>query len=961
MKQIPINLKTDNSLLKSLIKINDLINYAKTNNLNTLAIADNTMYGVMEFYNACKKENIKPVIGYEVDLEKYKIVLYAKTYKGYLNLIKISSLENKENLIRKYSEDLICIVPFEYKYKYNDLKNLFDNIYIGYSDLEQKREIQGESIYFKEVLYLEKEDNYYYKYLKAIKDNQIVDEVTNQNDNYFENNSELYNKNNELILDMINVEIKTNKDLLPLFPLSKDKDSSDVLKQLSKEGLKRIFGEKVNKIYIDRLKYELEIINKLNFSNYFLIVADYVNYAKNEGIMVGPGRGSAAGSLVSYCLNITTVDPVKHNLLFERFLNPSRINLPDIDVDFEDNKREKVINYCINKYGEKNVAGIITFGTLASKQVIRDLGKTLKIEDSSINYLAKMLDSRLNLKQNIEKNAKLKKYLMNDLKLKELYKVALKLEGLKKHTSIHAAGIVICNEELDNIVPIVKNKEGLYSTGYSMEFLEELGLLKMDFLGLKNLSIINETIMDLKKDNIDIDLDNLNMQDEKTYEIFKKANTIGIFQFESDGIKKLLKNLKPSNFEELSAAIALYRPGPMDNIDLYIKRKNNEQKTNYFHETLEPILKNTYGIILYQEQIMQIASIIAGYSLSEADILRRAVSKKNFKLLEGEKQKFIKKSIEKGYTQEISQEIFNLILKFASYGFNRSHAIAYATISYQMAYLKANYPQYFIKNLLNSSLGSIDKIKEYLYEAKINHVEVEKPNINLSYEHFILRNNKLVFPISKIKNININFAKEIIEQRNNGKYKDIFDFSRRLNLKMANINSLENLINASVFDDFKANKQTLNQNIDIILNYAEIATESTLKPSLTIYDEYDNNQLLKNEFAALGFYLTSNPIIDAKLKYRNFIEIKDIKKHFNKNVNVLVYVESKKEINTKNDEKMLFINAIDEIDKIDLVLFPKIYKNYINVNCGDVLIVNGEVEKRYDEYQIIVKSMKKVN
>ena len=489
----PLYIKTDNSLLSSLNKIDDLINFAIKNNIKSLAITDDSMYGVLEFYLKCKKNNIKPIIGLEIA----DIVLYAINYQGYQNLIKLSTINSKEKVdlstLMKYSDELVCIVPYYNLENYDNYK-FYKYLYQGYTNLDEKKSLTGKTVYLNEVLYLEESDRSYLKYLYAINKGVSVKEINlNKHDNHLLN-YQLYNNDcNEEIIDLCNVTLPLKQDLLPIYNCPNNLDSYTYLKQLVIKGLKEIFGEKVNKIYLDRLKYELDIINKMGFCNYFLVVWDYVKYAKENGILVGPGRGSAAGSLVSYCLNITTIDPIKYDLLFERFLNPERISMPDIDIDFEYTRREEVLNYCIDKYGIKKVAPIITFGTLGSKQVIRDVGKALNIDSKEIDNFAKALDSRLSLYENYPR---IKNFIKDNIELKKLYKIALKLEGLKRHTSIHAAGVVMSKENLDEIIPLVYH-DNLYITGYSMEYLEDLGLLKMDFLALKNLTLINNILKEI--------------------------------------------------------------------------------------------------------------------------------------------------------------------------------------------------------------------------------------------------------------------------------------------------------------------------------------------------------------------------------------------------------------------------------------------------------------------------------
>ena len=943
----PLYIKTDNSLLSSLIKIDDLINFAIKNNIKSLAITDDSMYGVLEFYLKCKKNNIKPIIGLEIA----DIVLYAINYQGYQNLIKLSTINSKEKVdlstLMKYSDELVCIVPYYNLENYDNYK-FYKYLYQGYTNLDEKKSLTGKAVYLNEVLYLEESDRSYLKYLYAINKGVSVKEINlNKHDNHLLN-YQLYNNDcNEEIIDLCNVTLPLKQDLLPIYSCPDNLDSYTYLKQLVIKGLKEIFGEKVNKIYLDRLKYELDIINKMGFCNYFLVVWDYVRYAKENGILVGPGRGSAAGSLVSYCLNITTIDPIKYDLLFERFLNPERISMPDIDIDFEYTRREEVLNFCIDKYGIKKVAPIITFGTLGSKQVIRDVGKALNIDSKEIDNFAKALDSRLSLYENYPR---IKNSIKDNIELKKLYKIALKLEGLKRHTSIHAAGVVMSKENLDEIIPLVYH-DNLYITGYSMEYLEDLGLLKMDFLALKNLTLINNILKE-----INIKFEDIPLNDEKAIKIFNDVDTIGIFQFESGGMINFLKKFKISNFDDIVAAIALFRPGPMQNIDTYIKRKNGLEKYEII-KPLEPILKSTYGIIIYQEQIMQIAHILANYSLAEADLLRKAMSKKKEDILLKEKDKFINQTIQNGYTKEVATDIYNLILKFASYGFNKAHSVSYALISYKMAYLKSHYYPVFMKHLLSMVIGSEIKTREYINMCK-DKIEVLKPDINISDIDYIIKDNKLIYPLTNIKNVGLIAAKAIVEERKKGKFKDVFDFFARCYGKSINNKIIESLNKACCFLEF-CNQKTIDNNIDILINYSELGglLEDALKPELINYQEYSKQELLSREIEVFGTYLSSHPVTNLKHKIKA-INLKDIVNYYDKNIIALIYIERIKKVKTKSNKEMIFITGSDETNICEFILFPR---EFCDIIIGSIYIVEGKVEKRFDKYQIIINRIKKVD
>lgn len=968
MKYVPLYIKTHNTLLSSMIKIDDLINKAKEYGINALTITDDNMYGCMDFYMECKKNDIKPIIGLCLKIKSYSFVLYAKDENGYKCLLKLSTINSEKEItkedLKKYSNNLICIVPIESGKLYNHLKVIYSDIFIGYKNINERQKYQfNNMVYFNETLYLNKDDKRYLNYLYGIRDGISFENIQiDNNDHYllsyeeFINNYSLDIKNNEYIYDNCNIEIKENNNLIPIYACSNDLDSFSYLKQLCLSSLNKLF-KNIPDEYLNRLNYELDIINKMGFCNYFLIVWDYVKFAKENGILVGPGRGSAAASLVSYLLNITTVDPIKYNLIFERFLNPMRVTMPDIDIDFEYTKREEVVNYCIKKYGLKHVAPIITFGTMAAKQAIRDVGRVMDMSLDIINSICKQIDIQKDLITNYKTNEKLRQLINLSNNNKTLFKVATKLEGIKRHTSIHAAGIVMSSEELDNIIPLDKSHTDYYITGYSMTYLEQLGLLKMDFLALRNLTIINDCLNDI---NNKLNFDNIPCDDKDALKIFYDVNTVGIFQFESKGMMDFLRKFKPITFEDLVVSLALFRPGPMNNIDLYINRRKGIEQVDCFHKDFEEILKPTYGIIVYQEQIMQLANKMAGFSYGEADILRRAISKKNSDLMNNYREKFVNGSINNGYDVSLSNKIYDLILKFASYGFNRAHSVSYAFISYKMAYLKAYYPLYFMKQLLNGSIGSEIKTKDYIYECKKNNIKIIMPNINTSYDTYIINNNALLFPLSSIKGIGISLSKQIILEREKGLFKDIFDFISRIYDKNINKKHIELLIDSGCLDVFGYNKKTLKENLDLIINYSEIGSlldDDALKPEIVKFNEYTKLELMKNELNCYGFYLSNNPITEVKLKHKNIVNLNETSLYFDKYINIVVSVDSIREINTKNGDKMSFIEVSDEIEKIELVIFPKFYKENVNIKIGDILLVYGKVEKRFDKYQIVVSKI----
>lgn len=967
----PLYIKTENSLLNSMIFIDKLIDFAKKNNIKSLTITDNNMYGVMEFYHKCLENEIKPIIGLEVIIENKKIILYCLNYDGYKNLIKIATSQSDNTLnyefLSSHSDNLLCIVPYNSINIYLKLECIFKIIYKGYKNLEERKKLEGTNlIYINEILYLNKIDSIYYKYLVGIRDGVILEKVNYNNLNYLYTLDEIKKmypndlENNYKITDLCNVKLEFHLNLLPVYEFDENISSYEFLRKLSFDGLNKIFGKDIEKKYIDRLNYELDVINKMGFCNYFLVVYDYVNFAKKSGILVGPGRGSAASSLVSYCLNITTIDPIKYDLLFERFLNPERVSMPDIDIDFEYDRREEVIDYCRKKYGIKKTAPIITFGTLGAKQVIRDVARVMDIDLDIVDTLSKLLDSKQNLKENYLKNKKIKDLLNINKDLFNLYKISTKLEGLKRHKTIHAAGVVISNCDLDEVIPLDMHSDNFYITGYSMEYLEEIGLLKMDFLALKNLSIITDVIKQINaSEKVNLSFDNIPLDDEEAIKIFYNGYTLGIFQFESKGMINFIKKLKPNCFDDIVSSIALFRPGPMQNIDTYIRRKHLEEKVDYIHPDLENILSSTYGIIIYQEQIMQIAVKLAGFSLGEADILRKAMSKKKSDILLSKKEDFIYRSISRGYSKEISTKIFDFILKFAEYGFNKAHSVSYAIIAYKMAYLKSHYKEYFMKSLLTYVMGSELKTKDYIYECKLTQTHLLTPDINISENEYLISNHSLRYPLSGIKGIGNSISSIIIEERKKSKYLDIFDFVKRIYGKNINEKILQILNHAGCLKSLGINEKTFDLNIDLIVNYGEIGSlldDDSLKPVLNEVPEYSSKELMKNEFEVFGFYLSKHPVTEYKIKY-NTVNLTDINNYFDKNIEIIVCIDKIKTIQTKSNEEMCFITGSDEIINIDIVLFPKIYEMYKNIKLNDILKINGKVERRFDQYQIVVNKL----
>ncbi len=972
MNYTALQVKTSYSILNSLNDIKKLVSKARDYGYKNLAITDEgNMFGVMEFYLECKKNDIKPIIGIELHILEYVVLLYAKNISGYKNLIKLATIVSDRELqiedLEEYSSDLILVMPYN---GYNEeIYQIYYERFIGYSNIDDRNMIHDKAVFINNVSYLNEEDNEYLDYLVMIGEGKTLGEYAfhEKTGRYLltleevkANSLEEDIINTKYISDNCNLELGYTAGLLPIY--DKNINSQEHLRMLSHKGLLKRLNGNVPDEYMERLEYELRVIQEMGFSDYFLIVYDYVLYAKKNNILVGPGRGSAAGSLVSYTLGITEVDPIKYNLLFERFLNKERVTMPDIDIDFDADRRQEVIDYVTEKYGEKKVVGIITFNTLGAKQAIRDVGRVLNLKSNLIDSVAKMCGS--DLRQSYQDNLQLKKLIANSEDVRKMYQIALHIEGLPRHISVHAAGVVMSNRNIDEIIPLYRNQLGMYVSGYSKDYLEPLGLLKMDFLGISNLTMVSRVIEDIRNDTrLNITFSNIPFQDKKTIELFNKGDTEGIFQFESAGMIKFLKQLKANNFNDIVAAIALYRPGPMDSIPEYIRRKNGRVKIDYIHPDLEDILKETYGIIIYQEQIMQIASVMAGYSLGEADILRRAMSKKKESIMLSEREKFVNNSIKRGYDKEVAVRVYDLILKFANYGFNKSHAVAYSLIAYRMAFLKVHFYQYFMIGLLNNTINNEIKTSGYIAMLRSNKIRVKKPDINLSMNKYIITDGEIICPLSIIHNVGNNITNMILKERERGKFIDFIDFTKRMYSQTVNRKVLESLIMASAFDSFDDNKKTLMNNLDEVLNYVELAQDAGLieipEPMIDKFQEYSKDELIRQEFLLFGFYLSEHPV--SNYKDEHSLSTLDMNRYVDKYMELILEVNNIREVVTKKNDVMAFVRASDEYKQIDLTLFPKIYKENRDIQVHDIVKVSGSVEKRLDNYQLIVTKIVKLS
>lgn len=937
-KLIPLKITTEYSLLKSLIKLPDLISFLNENNIKECAICDENLNGFMDFYLKCKENNMKPIIGLDTVYESMHIYAYAKNYLGYQELLKIDYLKNNMKLSYLENSNLLVIIPFKSIDIYEKLKYK-DNVYIGFcNDIEKNNAllISDKIVYVDNVRCLYKKDIPYLKYLKMLNDNFVYNDNAYYKTSSFEDIQTTYEFSKQ-----INLEIPFDKKYIPKF--NNSDNNYEYLKKLCILGLNKRFNGKVSNKYKERILYELDVINKMGFVDYFLIVYDYVLYAKKNDIFVGPGRGSAAGSLVSYSLGITNIDPIKYGLLFERFLNINRKKMPDIDIDFESDKRINMIEYVKNKYGFDKVAVGLTFNNYKAKLILRDLAKLLKVDSNVFDKFIKNINSSLSLKENYQ-NEKVKKYIEMYSELKNLYDISYHLEGLKKNTSTHAAGVIISSEKLGKIIPI-SNEDGTLKTGIEMPYLEKMGLLKMDFLALEKLNIISKVSKKIKNFNIN----NIPLDDKKTLKIFYDADTDDIFQFESSYAKSVLDKLKITSFNELTVSLALVRPGANKQIDEYLK--NKKEGINLAGD-LTDILGSTYGTIIYQEQVMKIFEKVGGYSLFEADDIRVAISKKKEDIINAQHDKFVSGGIKNGYSKEFVEKLFNKIKEFGGYGFNKSHSVAYALVSYQMAYLKANYPKEFMFYLLENN-KDISKCEKILSSLKNSGYKLLKPNINYSIDKYAEKNGYILLPLNIIRGLNDDIISKIIRVRENG-FNDIFDFFVKTN-SFLNKETYLILIKSGALDIFKINKQTMIKNIDVILNYASIYSEGLGKPILTKYPEYDDTTLREFEILSYGMYITNHPCS----KYKDVIKVENIKNYLFKNINMVLLIKSIRTIKDKKGGEMAFLECEDETGKVNLTMFSSLYAKNNDLKVNELIIVNVKVSKRFDKLNVLVNNIKR--
>ncbi|PUU91343.1 MAG: DNA polymerase III subunit alpha [Halanaerobium sp.] len=1034
------------SLLDGVIRVDSLIKKTKEYEMPAAAITDHgVLYGMIDFYRKAKKEGIKPIIGAEVYLapgsrfeksrKRYHLVLLAQNKQGYHNLIQLVSkawLEGfyykprvDKELLAEYSQGIICLsaclqgeIPqlllngnYDLAKKaVSDYQAIFgsESFFLELQDhnlqkekeatqglLRLSREENIPAVVTNDSHYLNKEDAELQDILLALQTGTTVDDENRMTfsgeEFYYKSPAEMRKlfpnfesayQNTVKIADRVELDLDFNHFYLPDYPdLGEEKSPEDLLKKLCFKGLKTKKMDS-NQQAVERLKYELRIIFEMGYAAYFLIVYDFVKYAEDNGIMVGPGRGSAAGSLVAYLLNITKVNPLKYGLIFERFLNPERVTMPDIDIDFDEN-RDQIIEYVKERYGTERVAQIGTFGTMAARAAVRDVGRVLAIPYGKVDRVAKLISSRKGIEQSVKDQNKLQELYQNDGEIKELLDYARGVEGLPRHISTHAAGVIIGAEPLAQLVPLQKQDESVI-TQLPMGDLEALGLLKMDFLGLRNLTVIKNTLQLIEeRRGKKLDIDNLPLDDQEVYEFLSTGKTAGVFQMESYLFQSLNRKMKPDRFNDLIAMLALGRPGPLGSniVDDFIDIRHGKKEAEYLHPKLKPILEETFGMILYQEQVMEIASALAGYSMGEADLLRRGMGKKKLKLVAAEREKFVKGAVERGIAEATAQEIFDQMEYFAGYGFNKSHSTAYAFLAYQTAYLKYHYPEEFMAALFSSVMGNQDKISDYIKASREIGLEILPPDINQSCHDFTAEaEGKVRYGLKAIKNVGSAAISALIKAREEKEFSSLLDFLKRVDISAINVQSLEAFIKAGAFDQIAVSRASLLLNYEDLYNkynnlskhraqgqqsFAELFEDQNefMEEDLnyTEVDELKTETILEQEKEFLGIYLSAHPLdqYQEKLKYlKTYSLAKVIDASEGQKVLTAAYLINYKEHITKRNNKMAFLTVSDRDDKIEVIVFSDLFRKInfdLRENKG--LLIYGEKS----DGQLIAKKIISLN
>lgn len=970
----------------------------------------------------------------------YHLILLAKNETGYRNLMKLISsgfLEGfyyrpriDKEILSEYSKGLICTsaclkgeIPHlintgridQARKVVDEYKSIFgkDNFYLEIQDnlIPEQDKVNEEIVKIakdmdvglvatNDVHYIEKEHARAHEVLLCIQTQTTMDDPNRMKlqteEFYFKSKEEMSRtiagiapeaiRNTMVIAEKCNLELDFKKHHLPNYHVPEGHTREGYLRELVDEGLKKKYPE-VDAVIRARVDHELKVIEKFGYPSYFLIAWDFVNYAKQNGIPVGPGRGSAAGSVVSYALGITNIDPLRYDLLFERFLNPERISLPDIDIDFCYERRAEVIDYVVKKYSKENVAQIITFGTMMARAAIRDTGRALGIAYADVDKIAKLVPTELGitLAQAMEQEPELKTLYKNDPRITELIDVSMVLEGLTRHASTHAAGIVISEQPLVNYVPLYKIQEGQITTAYPMTSLEKIGLLKMDMLGLRTLTVLSETVKIIKRtQGVDIDLDNISIEDKKTYKLLANAESIGVFQLESSGMRDLLKKLNPEKFEDIIALLALFRPGPIGSgmLDDFMKRKHGEVKFHYDHKLLEPILKETYGVILYQEQAMRIANNLAGFSLAQADNLRRAMAKKTPEVMAEMRNLFVAGCLKNNIDKRSADRIFDQIAFFAGYGFNKSHSTAYALISYRTAYLKANFPVEFMTALLTSEKDNLDKIAQYIGEAHKMGIKILPPDINESYANFTVVNGSIRFGLAAIKNVGAGAIESIIATRKKyDKFKTIYDFTEKVDSRLVNRKVIESLIKCGAMDSLGLFRSQLSAMIDKALDVAGGIQQDRMNGQLSFFDRFEDeesfkktfqeipnipewpeSQLLTYEKEMLGLYITKHPLARFENVIRTYstCATTDLRGRKDGDEVLLGGIISKAKftVTKRTGEKMAIVTLEDLDGSVEALIFPATFaKAAALIKPDAVLFMKGRLSLREEEPKLIVNEV----
>lgn len=1045
---------SDYSLGEGAIKIKDLVKHCITQKMPAVALTDkNNLFAALEFSLEASKNGIQPIIGLDVNVcypynNLGSILLLAKNQEGYKNLLLIASeiYLNKNNLsvpnikldrLFELTNGTIVIcggLNSREKALYKD--SMIDDIK---NNLKQLKEHLDDRLYIEVVRHSglkEQEQNYEDFMLDYAYAHNIPIVATNNaaflkedmheaqdalmcilngrylveddrprlpKDFYLKSSKqmkELFSdlpeaiENTVVIAKRCHVMPQSSLPLLPKFITDSEISEAKVLEEQATIGLNErisnIEDTEIRQTYFDRLNFELSVINKMQYPGYFLIVSDFIKWSKSQGIPVGPGRGSGVGSLVAWALQITDLDPLRFGLLFERFLNPDRVSMPDFDIDFCQERREEVIEYVKNKYGREKVAQIITFGKLQPRAVLRDVGRVLQIPYMAIDKICKMVPNNptnpVTLKQVIELDKELKQSRDNDPAIDKLLSIGLQLEGLNRHVSTHAAGIVIADRPIVEILALYKDDHShMCAVQASMKFVEEAGLIKFDFLGLKTLSVISWACRLIQDLGVGLDINHIPLDDKLVYQMLSKGDTDGVFQFESAGMKEAIKKLKPDCIEDLIALGSLYRPGPMENIPSYINRKHGVELPRYLHPMMEDILKSTYGIIVYQEQVMEIARSLAGYTLGGADLLRRAMGKKIKGEMEAQRELFINGCKKNNISEEKAEEIFTFIEKFANYGFNKSHAAGYAIISYQTAYLKAHYPVQFLTASINSEINDTDKINQFIQEAKKLNIKILPPDINKSGAFFSVEGKNIRFGLAAIKNVGLSAVNAIIEERNNnGEFRDVFNFVERCNERLINKRLLEGLFKVGAFDGLEPNRRYLYENAEILLRYStkfshdkssqqvglfdsDIAVQSCNKPSLTIAIEWDMQEKLAAELEGFGFYLSSHPLeaYAIKLSKMNITNAVDVEQKIGtKSIKInLAGVITSRKIRSSPKGKYAFIQLSDCSGLIEISIFNEalLYNNDDLLKVGQVVFIKADARMDNSGMRIIVDHIENID